>query len=116
MNAARSKTWLLAYDIRDPKRLLRLHRHISKIALPVQYSVFSLEATDAAMRDHLADISELINPRVDDVRAWHIPAHCKVWVYGHQATLDGVHLAGTDVTRFLTRAERKPAADEDQPR
>lgn len=64
--------WLLAYDVRSPRRLQRLHRRLMRIGAPVQYSVFLIHATTGEMEtlmDALA--SGWIAPE-DDLRAYPI--------------------------------------------
>ena len=34
--------YLIAYDIADPKRLVKVHRTLKRQGLPVQYSVFTV--------------------------------------------------------------------------
>lgn len=38
-----SKQYLICYDIRDPKRLRRVHRTLRDVGTPVQFSVFEAE-------------------------------------------------------------------------
>lgn len=70
---SRAARWLIAYDIVAPRRLVRVHRALARRALPVQYSVFLLEADPAALREVLAAVGRLIDHRCDDVRAYPIP-------------------------------------------
>lgn len=71
LNARRH--WLIAYDIANPKRLIRLHRFLRKQATPVQYSVFCFEGSAAAMGSLMAEIETRINPKADDVRGYLLP-------------------------------------------
>lgn len=74
--------WLLAYDIRNRRRLGRLHRFLRKIALPVQYSVFFLRASPSDVGRLVPDIEDLIDPAEDDVRIYRIPEPALVTVKG----------------------------------
>lgn len=74
-------SWLVTYDISDPKRLQRIHKALKKEGIPVQYSVFHLLASQAQLGSLMTKLAKLIHPRADDVRAYRIPA--KPW----QATL-----------------------------
>lgn len=74
--------WLIAYDITDPKRLIRLHRFLSKHAIPVQYSVFHYEGSAAQMGRLMADIATRIDERSDDVRGYQLPAQLSVDTIG----------------------------------
>lgn len=97
MTATSTKHWLVAYDIRAPKRLARVHRFLRKIGIAVQYSVFGLELDDNGIRDMLGELEPLINPAEDDVRAYHLPDVCPVWTLGKQALPAGIELHATRV-------------------
>jgi CRISPR-associated protein Cas2 len=67
--------WLVCYDIRDPRRLARVHRALKKEGLPVQYSVFMLHASTAGVKRVLYKLEGLIDSHQDDVRAYPVPTH-----------------------------------------
>lgn len=96
-----AKTWLVAYDVREPRRLLRLHRCLKREGTAVQYSAFCVEADDDSLGALLAQVQCLIDERVDDVRAYHVPAHCRVWQLGRQEFPDGVYIEGSAAVRHL---------------
>ncbi|MBB5015878.1 hypothetical protein [Rehaibacterium terrae] len=64
--------WLIAYDVRCPRRLQRLRRFLSRVAAPVQYSVFLLYARSSEMHA-LMDVMAAgwISPE-DDLRAYPV--------------------------------------------
>jgi CRISPR-associated protein Cas2 len=64
--------WLLAYDVRCPRRLQRLHRRLLRIAAPVQYSVFLLHATTEDMERLMDDLAAGWIAPEDDLRAYPI--------------------------------------------
>ena len=64
--------WLVAYDVRCPKRLARLHRRLSRIAAPVQYSVFLLHATTSEMELLMDELAGGWIAPEDDLRAYPI--------------------------------------------
>ncbi len=109
MSTHQVKTWLVAYDIREPRRLRRVHRCLRKLGLPAQYSAFTVEADDAAIADHLARLERLIDTRVDDLRAYHLPARCPVWRLGRQAWPEGLVLAPRDAARLVLSPESESA-------
>jgi len=87
-----SAAWLVAYDIRSPRRLRQVHRYLSKEALRIQYSVFLVEGTPQhidALRNGLAD---LIDPRDDDVRIYRVPDSPWVHTLGVQGLPEGVFM------------------------
>ncbi len=73
--------WLVTYDITDPRRLSRLYRFLKKQGVPVQYSVFFVEASAVKMADLMVQIGKMIHKDADDVRAYCLPEN--LW----QATL-----------------------------
>lgn len=65
--------FLIAYDISDPRRLQRLHRYLSKEALPIEYSVFFVTAELHHLLRILQQAVKLIDPRQDDLRCYPLP-------------------------------------------
>ncbi len=102
MSATESKTWLVAYDIREPRRLRRVHRYLKKQGMPAQYSAFTVDAHDGQIAAILHALSGIIDIRADDVRAYHLPVQCPVWKLGAQDWPDGVYLPATQAARLLT--------------
>ncbi len=83
----RKQPFLICYDIADTKRLGKLHRMIVKQALMVQYSVYYVEECVAAMRELEQAITEIIDPRWDDVRIYPLPFDFRVELIGCCATM-----------------------------
>lgn len=87
-----TRTWLIAYDIANPKRLARVHRYVKSVAVPAQYSLWVATETArgiAAIRDRLA---ELIHAREDDVRIYQLPQRTRIVHFGRRALPDGLLL------------------------
>lgn len=101
MSTHQIKTWLVAYDIREPRRLRRVHRYLRKLGMAAQYSAFTVEADDNEITGHLALIERLIDKRVDDVRAYHLPVRCPVWRLGRQEWPEGLYLSPHEAVRLL---------------
>lgn len=81
--------WLIAYDVRSPQRLARIHRWLSRRAAPVQYSVF-IGRFDREEIDSLRDgIRGIINESEDDVRFYPLPEEPCMTVFGQQRTPAG---------------------------
>lgn len=87
-----SRRWLIAYDLRDHRRIGRVHRLLTRVALPVQYSVFAAVGNAAAMRQLAKEIEELIDGTVDDVRMYPIPAQPLVHSFGRTMLPDDAAL------------------------
>jgi len=95
------RRWLIAYDIRDPRRLVRVHRLLSRAAVPVQYSVFAAAGSTRTMRELAAALEREIDPRVDDVRFYPVPEKVEAYTIG--ATM-----LPQDVFLLADRAELAP--------
>jgi CRISPR-associated protein Cas2 len=71
----RPQLHLLAYDISmDPKRLVRVHRTVREWGIPLQYSVFLIPATPVRLRGLLEELESVIDPKLDDIRIYPLPA------------------------------------------
>ncbi len=108
VSTTEAKTWLVAYDIREPRRLRRLHRCLKREGVAVQYSAFCVEATDRQLDQVLRRVTAIIDARVDDVRAYHVPEHCQVWQLGRQQFPEGVFLEGSAAVRQLLAVADAP--------
>lgn len=62
--------FILCYDIRDAKRLARVHRLISRKLLMLQYSVYYGELDRATLGHLMQQLGRLI-AGPDDVRLYH---------------------------------------------
>ena len=100
LNAPRD--WLIGYDIRDPRRLVRLHRFLKGVAAPVQYSVFAMRDTPGRIGRLARDIEARIHLKQDDVRIYPVPDDPRLYTIGHQIIdVDGAALAGDDLIAKL---------------
>ena len=106
------QTFLLAYDIADPGRLVRVHRACRQWGVPIQYSVFIVPLTPAGMSRLLAELEQLIEEREDDVRVYPLPGRVEIAQYGRQGFPEGIELVGGQfvgekIATLGTRARRK---------
>lgn len=65
--------WLVTYDIAEHRRLARVFKLLKKHGVPVQYSVFYVDASSAKMAILMTALAKLIDKHADDVRAYRIP-------------------------------------------
>lgn len=84
--------WIVAYDIREPRRLSRLHRHLKKVAIPLQYSVFLAHETRTGIEALVKEIEDIIETREDDVRIYRIPKRTELIFVGRKVLPDGILL------------------------
>ena len=93
MSVSQRKTFLIAYDIADPRRLVRVHRCLKNYAVPVQYSVFLGLMSERELERALGEVAGLIDAEEDDVRAYPVPERCDAVTLGRQYLPEGVLLA-----------------------
>ena len=83
---------LLCYDIRDPKRLRRVHAHVRKHGIPLQYSVFYLEKSNAEVTLLLRELEGIIDTGVDDIRVYTISRYEDIETLGVSLAVEGIDL------------------------
>lgn len=93
MSTSRLRTYIIAYDIADPKRLGRVHRYLKAVAFPVQYSVFVARLNAATLDELLDGLEAMIEPEEDDVRAYPLPESADSVTLGRAALPDELTLA-----------------------
>ena len=76
--------YLLAYDIRQEKRLRRLHYFIKKQGIALQRSVFLLRVDSAGLEEVLEEIRLRVSEQEDDVRIYPIHSPGSLWAAGQQ--------------------------------
>jgi CRISPR-associated protein Cas2 len=108
---------LIAYDIREPKRLRRVHAYLRKRAQALQLSVFILEAEESQLNAILADLRKRADNRCDDIRLYAVKNPAAVWSAGNQnARLAGLYTPqstrgdATGMKRVFQRLFGKDAA------
>lgn len=62
------QTWLIAYDIADPKRLRRVERAIAAVGQRVHYSLFFCQLTPPELVQLQRRLARLINTAMDSVQ------------------------------------------------
>lgn len=98
------RRFLVCYDVADPKRLGKVHRRVSALALPVQYSVYLFHGTPEQLDSLLDELSQIIDPAEDDVRVYPVPACLELAMGGRGLAAPDIFLVGTDVAGFATDA------------
>lgn len=63
----KTKRYLAAYDIKDPKRLLKISKVFSCYGVRVQKSLFEIECTEQVIQDIRKEIKEIIDTQKDCV-------------------------------------------------
>lgn len=109
-----TQTWLIAYDVRDPRRLSTLHRMLKKHALAVQYSVFVGRFTRRGINRLRVLIGGIIAPE-DDVRLYPLPQKPDWVFYGRSALPDAVYLLEAGLAGLTTPDPAQPPARRQPP-
>lgn len=92
MSLHASANWLVTYDIADPRRLARLFKFLKKQGIPVQYSVFLVEASAAKMGNLIVQIAKIVDKDEDDVRAYRLPERTWKVTLGTSILPEGIML------------------------
>ena len=84
--------WIIAYDIRCPKRLNRVHKFLVGEAIWVQYSIFVTNTTAQKIGCLRSELLELIDDDADDIRIYRVPDRPMIVTLGNQGFPAGVML------------------------
>lgn len=111
MSHSEQRSWLVAYDVADPRRLGSVHRYLKRHAIPVQYSVFVARCDERKLAMILGGIEERILSKEDDIRAYHIPDRCEVFMLGGQHLPQGIMLPVAGISKLLHEltGDRRPS-------
>lgn len=86
--------YLIAYDICDPRRLNRVHRHLLQNAVPIEYSVFYATCDRRQIVVLMDALAQLIDPREDDLRCYPLPERGLKTSLGRATLPAGIHYTG----------------------
>ncbi len=79
------KHWyLIAYDIRETKRLQKVHYYLKKRATALQNSVFLLHVDSKKLMEIMHGVKERAKGQIDDIRLYPIPNPGIIWAAGKQ--------------------------------
>ena len=85
---------LICYDIAHPRRLVRMHRTLKKHAVALQYSVFLFTGDERRLDRVLDEVSQLIDPAEDDLRAYPLPKRGFKARLGKASLPEGIQWSG----------------------
>lgn len=85
--------YLVAYDIRHPRRLSRVCRYLTGYKVGGQKSVFEIWATTAEMRHIRADLEKLTEPDKDRIHILTLDPRMKPRCFGRAASFTARHFA-----------------------
>ena len=78
------KWYMLVYDVREPKRLRRIHYFMKKRGIAMQKSVFILKIDKPGLHKLVSRVQELVNKQEDDVRIYPVTNPGSIWAAGQQ--------------------------------
>ncbi len=85
------KQFLVSYDIREPRRLQRIHKLLKAWGLPLQKSVFIVDGSrDIEQLKQL--LLETMDRKQDDIRLYPIFTESLVWEWEDKSILEGILL------------------------
>ncbi len=97
---------LVAYDIRNSKRLRKVHKRLAAEGHALQYSLFALELTEAEKARLLADLRALTQPD-DDVRLFPVNPSSSGFRFGPLlCETEDVFSFGSSILEILSRLKR----------
>ena len=85
------KRWLIAYDIKNPRRLRKIHRLLKNWGIPLQKSLFMVKGTQniIELREQL---KIAMDQNEDDIRLYPIYQDSLVWKWDKSDHLEGILL------------------------
>jgi CRISPR-associated protein Cas2 len=90
----RQHWYLIAYDIRQPKRLSRLQRWIKGQTFALQESVYLFVGNPQQWQTFKQSLEKKIKKTEDDVRVYQFSANSELAFYGNTPWPNGVHFSG----------------------
>ncbi len=85
-------SYLLCYDIANPRRLGKVHKFCSRLGMAFQYSVFHLRCDSDQATRIMADLEAIIDPEEDDVRLYPIDGSDSIATFGERLLPDEIFL------------------------
>ncbi len=61
------QSYVVSYDIMEPKRLVQVHKAMMGYGQPLHYSVFRCDLNSRSLEEMIADLDMIINHREDRI-------------------------------------------------
>ena len=100
-----AKRWLLAHDIREPKRLQRVWRYLRQEGVRMQHSVYLLKGDREAIERVMEQLRNLIDEHSDDVRIYPLTENTRLWGLGTQFNDGGNQLCDAFMDKLREPAQ-----------
>lgn len=85
-----SHWYILCYDIRNVRRLQRVHKFLRTEAYALQESVFAWYGNQEEVERLQQELISRIKPSEDDFRGYRLPANRLIKFWGSSPFLDGI--------------------------
>ena len=93
--------WVLAYDIREPRRLQKVGRFMQKEGMRLQYSVYMLKGSRDQVEKLVGQLTQLIDSKADDVKIYPLGENTRIWGLGTQFSDGGNMLSDDFLNKIL---------------
>jgi len=80
---------IIAYDIKDPRRLLKVAKIMEDYGVRVQLSIFEADLPDKTFRAMRARVEKVIDPEQDGVKYFPLCEECLKKMFFHGKNADG---------------------------
>lgn len=77
-----TSNYLVCYDIKDERRLMRVYKKMKSRGLHIQYSVFHCRLSRDELLELKRSLGDIIEKSMDDIRIYSLPTDIKVTVLG----------------------------------
>lgn len=103
-----TRPWLVAYDIRAPKRLRKVQKRLAQQGFAIQYSLYALDLTDAEQKSLLKDLSAIALRKEDDIRLYPLSRQLHGFARGpFLYEREGISAMGSEVLKLLEDLRRQ---------
>jgi CRISPR-associated protein Cas2 len=104
-----ARLYLIAYDIRDKKRLARVAKCCGKAAMRLQDSLYCAQLSETMLSRLQARLASLIDAEADDLRVYTVPQYpFGAWCGPDPETFDkDVFLLGSGPESFILALKQK---------
>lgn len=92
--------YLISYDIRNCRRLARLHRFLKRYSFMLQESVYLFAGDTVAWQQLKNGLEKRILKREDDVRVYKLDSDCCLNFFGSSPWASGVYFGGYPKSTF----------------
>ena len=100
--------WLIAYDIREPRRLRRVHKFVSRNAFALQYSLFAADLDARGVAAIISGLEARARTGVDDVRLYALPKRVRGAWQGPLPNTGDVDIFGSPAATLARRLRDGP--------